>query len=188
MEVIKLIYEGKDVEFQLGNNEVMVNATLLGEMFNKNPYDFYHTKSVQKFIKAFCRYDNCRFGDEFSPAGKLIKVVRGDQSVQGTWMRREVALKFAAWLSPDLEVWIFKTIDKILYQYFTIMQEIADEKKEIKTKFDENFKILSQYPYYIENQRLIELDKQADKKAKTALKKILKKQDLEINLEYEIKK
>ena len=30
-------------------------------------------------------------------------------------MERSVALKFAAWLSPKFEVWVYKTIDEILF-------------------------------------------------------------------------
>jgi hypothetical protein len=40
----------------------------------KKPYDFYHTETVQNFIKAFCGNDNLRFQNEFTAKGKLIKV------------------------------------------------------------------------------------------------------------------
>jgi hypothetical protein len=33
----------------------------------------------------------------------------------GTWMHRILALKFAAWLSPKFELWVYSTIEDLLF-------------------------------------------------------------------------
>jgi len=86
MEIVKFMYLEKEIiNFEI-EKEVMVNATEMGDIFGKKPYDFYHTDSVQNFIKAFCQNDNCRFGDEFSPNGKLIKIIKGDPSMARSFL------------------------------------------------------------------------------------------------------
>jgi hypothetical protein len=44
----------------------------------------------------------------------LIEVYKGGvPELQGTWGHQRLALKFAAWLKPDLEVWVFEVIEKL---------------------------------------------------------------------------
>ncbi|MEM1121660.1 MAG: KilA-N domain-containing protein, partial [Bacteroidota bacterium] len=33
---------------------------------------------------------------------------------QGTWMDEKLALKFAAWLSPNFELWVYDRIQELL--------------------------------------------------------------------------
>jgi hypothetical protein len=46
----------------------------------------------------------------------------------GTWMHRVLALKFAAWLDPSFEVWVFETADKIILGHYR-EQKLATEAK-----------------------------------------------------------
>lgn len=54
----------------------------------------------------------------------------------GTYMCRKLALKFAAWLDIDFEIWIIDTIDKILFGHYKehwdahMLQEKAKDKME----------------------------------------------------------
>lgn len=44
----------------------------------------------------------------------LIESYKGGiPELQGTWGHQRMALKFAAWLKPDLEVWVFEVIEKL---------------------------------------------------------------------------
>lgn len=45
----------------------------------------------------------------------IVKVVHGGDNA-GTWMHEKLALKFAAWLSPRFEVWVFDRIQELLLQ------------------------------------------------------------------------
>jgi hypothetical protein len=45
---------------------------------------------------------------------ELIRVVKGGNLPQGTWVHEKIALKFAAWLSPFFELWIYDRIHELL--------------------------------------------------------------------------
>jgi len=56
-----------------------------------------------------------------------------------------VAIKFAAWLNPHFEVWVYKTIDEILFAYsreqdLSIQRAVVlqHELKELEKKADKN--------------------------------------------------
>lgn len=38
----------------------------------------------------------------------------GTPELQGTWMDEKLALKFAAWLSPYFELWVYDRIEELL--------------------------------------------------------------------------
>jgi hypothetical protein len=43
-------------------------------------------------------------------------------------MHRILALKFAAWLDPYFEVWVYTTIDKIIFGNYREIKEATVEK------------------------------------------------------------
>lgn len=57
----------------------------------------------------------------------------------GTWMHRVLALKFAAWLDPEFELWVYCTIDKLMFgdlrnmvsEKARIDQELRQAKKDL---------------------------------------------------------
>lgn len=55
---------------------------------------------------------------------KAIKSVRGgnDASLRGVCYEKRLALKLAAWLSPEFELWIFNRIEELLTTGFTSME------------------------------------------------------------------
>ncbi len=195
MEIVKFVYQGKQVDFEIDKEDVMVNANKMGEIFGKIPYDFYHTENVKNFLKAFHQNDNCRSGDdisgndncsfqnEFTPNGKLIKVLKGDPSVNGTWMHRVVALKFAAWLDPNFEVWVFKTIDILLNSYFKEQREALIERLSAKQKKEQKKQeILLKYADITEITEYFELE-QNEKNANKKRLSSLRQQIIQLKLE-----
>lgn len=106
-EIEKFVYGGSEIEFDLSGLEIMINATEMGKAFGKLPKDFLRSEQTQSFIDAISRKENC-------PNGNVVKVVQGGSN-QGTWMHRKLALKFAAWLNPDFELWVFEVIEKIMF-------------------------------------------------------------------------
>ncbi|MFA6400875.1 MAG: KilA-N domain-containing protein [Salinivirgaceae bacterium] len=117
--IVTKSFGGAEIAFEpsVVNANVMVNATQMAKAFGKNVTDFVKIDSTRNFINAFCQTEDIQFENEFSPKGKLVKTVKGHNSINGTWMHRTVALKFAAWLDPFFEVWVYKTIDEILFSY-----------------------------------------------------------------------
>jgi hypothetical protein len=106
-EIEKFVYGGSEIEFDLSGMEIMVNATKMGRPFGKLAKDFLKSEQTISFIDAIARKENC-------PNASFVKVVQGGLN-QGTWMHRKLALKFAAWLNADFEVWVFDVIEKIMF-------------------------------------------------------------------------
>jgi len=136
--LIKKTFGGSEISFEplVTNGNVMVNATEMAKTFGKEVSGFLKTEQTENFIKAFCQTEDIPFENEFSAKGKLIKIVKGHHSVNGTWMHRTVALKFAAWLDPFFEVWVFKTIEEILYSYSKELDESIARTVLIQMELD----------------------------------------------------
>ena len=157
MEIVKFKYEDKEIQFNAAKNSVMINATQMAKIFGTEVSGFLKTEQTKKFIKSYCHTEDLPYGDEFSSSGKLVKIIKGDSSVNGTWMERIVALKFAAWLSPEFELWVFQTIEKLLFDSYTKFIDAYKQTTEIKTEIKELSNRLRNNPDYI---RLMQLKKQ----------------------------
>lgn len=136
METKTFSFDEHQIAFEINAEEnVMVNATEMAKVFDKDVYDFIRLERTKAYIEAYCQTGISRFGDEFSPAGKLIKVVKGGEH-NGTWMERSVALKFAAWLNPLFEVWVYKTIDEIMFGEFIELKNKLKETAKRKLRIE----------------------------------------------------
>lgn len=133
METKKFEFKGKEVTFETEKGNVMVNATEMAKPFGKEVSGFLKTDNTKRFIEAFCQTEDLPFGDEFSTNGKLIKIQKGGDN-PCTWMDRRVALKFAAWLDPYFEVWIYNIVDELLFGSYKEDEEILKDIAEIQTK------------------------------------------------------
>jgi len=114
MEVVHFIYNEQTVDFlPTSNDNLMVNATQMAKIFGKRVDVFLKSDHTNEFINAL----------EFTPFGGNSEPLKRDEIIQtkgqsGTWMHRILALKFAAWLDPKFEVWVFSTIDQILLGHY----------------------------------------------------------------------
>jgi hypothetical protein len=107
-ELKEFDYQGQNIVFELGEGISMVNATQMAKSFKKLPADFLRLKQTKAFIEAFEK----RYGNSHN---EILRVRRaGDAKLQGTWMNEKLALKFAAWLSPDFELWVWEKIHELL--------------------------------------------------------------------------
>ena len=89
----------------------------------------------------------------------------------GTWMHRVLALKFAAWLDPEFEVWVFTTIDQILFGEYYQLKEEMEKTARRKIRMEELEAELS------ENEAFVELEdlKKEERRASYRRGKIIKK-------------
>lgn len=102
-------YEGKSITFNLGNGDVMVNATEMAKPFGKTPWKWLELPSTKKFI--------CAMSDFRSLAeNELVISVRGGANVEerGNWFHEDVALEFARWLSPSFAIWCNDRIKELM--------------------------------------------------------------------------
>jgi hypothetical protein len=51
-------------------------------------------------------------------------------------MHRILALKFAAWLSPNFELWVYHTIDRIVFATARQIEDTNRERAKIKNQMD----------------------------------------------------
>jgi hypothetical protein len=129
-EALELIYQDTEIHFLFSDDEnVLVNATEMAKVFGKRTEDFLKTQSTKSFIDAI----------EFPPVGvnsEIIHPLNRGQIIQnrgrnGIYFERRLALKFAAWLDVNFEVWIFTKLDEILFgKAKQVATKISDEEKK----------------------------------------------------------
>ncbi len=127
MEALEFIYQDTEIHFLLGNEKnVMINATEMAKAFGKRIDVFLKTEPTNAFISAL----------EFPPTGvNSIILKRSDLIVtkghQGTYFHRILALKFAAWLDPYFEVWVYSRVEDLLFgNAKRVGQKITDSEKK----------------------------------------------------------
>lgn len=110
-KAVELIYE--DIEIHnlfSGEKNVMINATEMAKVFGKRIDVFLKSDHAKAFIKVL----------EFTPNGVNSNYLKPDEIVKknhryGTYFHEILALKFASWLDPKFEVWVYSKIKEVLY-------------------------------------------------------------------------
>lgn len=118
------------------------NATEMCQAYNKRLDNFLRLDSTQAYLKAFDKLRFKSLTSEESETGSqqelgkreseesetdsqqeldhnlksAISQTRGGRGKQGTWVHPQLALKLAAWLNPEFEVWVYATIEKLFTQ------------------------------------------------------------------------
>lgn len=128
----KFTYEGNVIEFDMKNDNVMVNATEMAKAFNKQVNEFTSNESTKSFIEVALKNGNSRFLNFKSEADLIYS-----KQKSGTWMHRVLALKFAAWLNPEFELWVYYTIDQLLFGEYRAIQESLKEQAGIRAQIQE---------------------------------------------------
>lgn len=118
MENQVFVYNGNAVTFQLGNGDVMVNATEMAKAFGKLPSGYLRTQSSKDLIQALSARTN-------RIATDLVSVINGGTNF-GTWMHEDVALDFAQWLSIDFKLWCNDRLKELLKHGVTTTSSIND--------------------------------------------------------------
>lgn len=147
--IVKKSFGGTEIEFQpfIGTNMLMVNATEMAKIFGKLPKDFLRNDDVQSFINECLKKEN----SPFLGVNNIDDLVISKQK-SGTWMHRILALKFAAWLDPAFELWVYRTIEEIMFGFSrdndrsirrTVM--IQFELKEIESKIEKTSEDFDRY-------------------------------------------
>ena len=176
-QIVKFIYQNHEVDFELGNINLLVIATEMAKIFGKQVIAFSRNDDTKNFISECLKSENSHFLGIEKEEDLIIS-----KQKSGTWMHRILALKFAAWLSPAFEIWVYKTIDNLLNGFYKKQREylIAREraKKQIKAKRDE---LLESNPEMKEYFDLEDAINEANRKRAKVLKEELKEIQLNIN-------
>jgi len=126
-----LVYNGHGITFHLNEN-LMVNATDMAKIFDRRPNDFLCLESTKRFIDA-------AYPPDFSNTTKngkadiqpIITIKGGDykEIKPGTWFHEDLAMKFAAWLSPHFEVWMIRHTKELLKTGVTRIGSIPEDEQ-----------------------------------------------------------
>lgn len=107
-------FEKRLIAFDFENE--MVNATdMIKNYPDKKMNNFLRTKQTKDFIKTL-----------ESETLKSVTVVKRGGKEQGTWMHKLLAYKFAAFLSPKFEVFVYKTFDCAINEKLKSQQRQLD--------------------------------------------------------------
>lgn len=124
-------YEGQNITFEFADGNKMINATEMARPFGKRVNNFLQNKQTQEYVEILQeRYWNSSIGKK----REILRVVKGgNPALQGTWMDEKLALKFAAWLSPRFELWVYDRIFELLTTGKTSLKSVQPASSIVKS-------------------------------------------------------
>jgi hypothetical protein len=173
MKTLEFIYQETEIHFLVNplDKNVMVNATEMAKIFNKRPKDFLRLDGTKIFIDALIKSENTNFDVAHLPHQTKYKDVVKTTN-KATYFHRKLALKFAAWLDVNFDLWIIYTIDSILFDNYNKRTQVLKEKTATQIEIEKLEEELSQTKAYKKIQEL--------KKQQTSSTKQLNALDKEI--------
>lgn len=131
MSVVTFKFNENEITFDFNDENLKVNATQMAKAFGKMVGHFLENDSTERFIGTCLSYRN---SDNSGIKNKedLITISQGN----GTWMHQILALKFAAWLDPEFELWVYYTIRKIVFGDYDQLKKSLKESAKRKAKID----------------------------------------------------
>ena len=151
----RFIFEDKEIDFELTGSNVMVNATQMAQIFNARMNDFTSNANTKSFIEVCLKNGNSRYLNVETEEDLITSVQKS-----GTWMHRILALKFAAWLNPAFELWVYSVIDELLFGHYREMEEMLRRTAETRNRIDALREELREDERFTELESLEVLDKQ----------------------------
>lgn len=149
-KIQKFDFDGKAIEFGLSKN-ILVNATEMGKVFGTDVGQFLRTKETKAFISECLNTANMQYLNIEKEEDLIVS-----NQKSGTFMHRILALKFAAWLNPRFELWVYATIDKLMFGHLNIEErnEVLKQKQAAVKELESLSSKMSENKEY---QRLLEL-------------------------------
>lgn len=136
-------FNNQTITFDL-SDDLLINLTEMAKPFGKKPHDFLELDQTKAFLTELAKSLNCFKSSQNGLEAKQYVITKHGGSNPGTWAHRKVAIKFAAWLSPELEVWMINQIDELLLKgsvsiqhtiprtYSEALQLAADQAKQLE--------------------------------------------------------
>lgn len=145
----------QEIDFEISGDNVMVNATQMAKIFDARMNDFTSNQDTKRFISECLNNGNSRFINVQKEEDLIVS-----RQKSGTWMHRILALKFAAWLNPAFELWVYSVIDELLFGHYREMEKVLRKTAEIRNRIDELREDLLDDPRFAELENLRLQDKQ----------------------------
>ncbi len=153
-------YNGQLIAFDPKGKDVMVNATHMAKAHGKDVREFQKNEATKQFIEVLLAHLNQKDNEGNSPHYTVDDVLVTNKK-GGTYMHRILALKFAAWLDPKFELWVYSTIEGILFGSYREMEAGLRASAERTRKLKELETRLRNHPDYTELERLRQEERQA---------------------------
>jgi len=161
VNTLEFLYKEAQIHFLVNpdDDNVLINATEMGNLFGKLAKDYLKTVQTEKFIEACCSDENFNeifgfgtvltdseneFGEDNNPSQNIILsfeerknhlvIVKSGGRNNGTWLHEIIALDFAAWLDVNFRFWVFNTIRKITFGYLKEYRDAMQEEVLLKSK------------------------------------------------------
>lgn len=120
--VFEFEFNNQVIEFDISDKDLMINATEMGKIFGKSPFEFLQLSQTKAFIAELksmeMPYTEAEaergVGKSSAELEERIFVNKINEADRGLWMCEILALKFAGWLNPKFEVWVYSTIREFL--------------------------------------------------------------------------
>lgn len=191
MKAVEFIYQDMQIHFALHQNQnVMVNATEMAKVFNKRTDVFLKTDHVKAFIEVLKLPPNGgSLISELTPFGTEETKLKEEDIIEfrgrnGIYFHPHLALKFAAWLDPAFEVWVYSAIHQILFSNYNKHSEAALIQIEAKKELDELTNLLKANPEF---DKFFELQ-QIVKTSNAEKQKAIKAQINQLKMDFSVKK
>lgn len=136
-------FNGQQVEFDLSSANIMVNATEMAKIYQTDLGQFFRNESSKKFIAECLNPANSQYLGVQNEADLFLSKPRS-----GTWMHRVLALKFAAWLDPAFELWVYCTIEKLMFG--TTRTDLKEKAAAEVRRKELHHKLMEENPDYAE--------------------------------------
>lgn len=121
MESLKIFkYGDTPVSFKYIDGELFVSATEMAKSFGKEVKNYLRLTTTIELISACVRNNHVS-------ENQLVMVNQGSPEFGGgTWMREDIALDFAQWLSVDFKIWCNSRIKELLRHGITATETTMD--------------------------------------------------------------
>jgi len=155
----RFLFNDKEIDFEITGENVMVNATQMAKLFDAQVNEFTSNQSTLLFLDECLKNGNSRLLNVEKIEDLYVSVKNS-----GTWMHRILALKFAAWLNPAFELWVYSVIDELLFGRYREMEDMLRRSAETKNRIETLRDELRDDPRFSELEELEVLDKQFSRK------------------------
>ena len=112
----------------------LVNATDMLKAFpEKKMNNFLRLEQTKNFIKVL-EEKMSSFSDTLKSASNenqvlIVKKGKSNNYDQGTWMHKLLAYKFAAWLNPNFELFVYSVFDEAIKKYIQETKEKLESQQ-----------------------------------------------------------
>ena len=144
------------------------NSGYIDEEKNGNSRENGNIEEVKPANAGFLKTENSRFLKEGKTRNSSFLGIESEEDLytskqkSGTWMHRILALKFAAWLDPDFEVWVYSTIESLLFGRHVKREQSFERtivlQKEMDELCDKHGKTGDDFERYLQIQRSLKYE------------------------------